>query len=635
MMARSVHCLTPRTHVRSSDEGSSGRPAGTREVGELVGFCRSPGRRAGTCPGPSRDGSAASHLEGLMRYMQLDHLLPLVPDMVPQLCRKDKHRAPPGSSAAGRCAWRAAMAGCIRAARHLGHARGAAGRHRALRRPRRLDRARRAARPRGAQARRRRGGRAHDRRRRGVRRHRQGPRRRRRARAVRRARRPTRTTPSGRSARASGSSRTSPTFAARGRARLGHRRASTSGSASTPGPVVVGARRRGQPRRVRGARRRREHRGPPPVARRARHRPRRRGDVPPRRAAVRRGARRARSSSRARREPVVARPVAAARARAAAPAGSRASRRRLVGRERELAPAREAVDAVLDGQRGGSCSSTGEPGIGKTRLLAELRRVFDDAARRARAGAVARGPVRLLRRVDAVLAVPRSAARLARRPRPTSRSSACASRSAGTVERLFGDRGGRDLAVPRRAARARRSSRTRRRASPSSRPRRCSTARSRSCARCSPGSREDGPVASRSRTCTGPTRPRCSCSSGCSPTPRPRRSCWSSRSRPERDHPSWRAEGGGRARAAAPRRELALEALSGDAGRELLHALVGAGTLPAEMRAADPRAGRGQPVLPRGARPLARRRRRARARRGRAGGSTTPSPSRSRRRSRR
>ena len=35
-------------------------------------------------------------------------------------------------------------------------------------------------------------------------------------------------------------------------------------------------------------------------------------------------------------------------------------------------------------------------------------------------------------------------------------------------------------------------------------------------------------------------------------------------------------------------RELALEALSGDADRELLHALVGAGTLPAELERADP-----------------------------------------------
>ena len=53
-------------------------------------------------------------------------------------------------------------------------------------------------------------------------------------------------------------------------------------------------------------------------------------------------------------------------------------------------------------------------------------------------------------------------------------------------------------------------------------------------------------------------------------------------------------------------REVALEALSGDADRELLHALVGRGTLPDEMRAADPRAGRGEPVLPRGARAVAR-----------------------------
>src|SRR4029453_15080342 len=37
----------------ASIEASSGRPTGTREVGELVGFCRLPGERAGAGgPGP-------------------------------------------------------------------------------------------------------------------------------------------------------------------------------------------------------------------------------------------------------------------------------------------------------------------------------------------------------------------------------------------------------------------------------------------------------------------------------------------------------------------------------------------------------------------------------------------------------
>ena len=58
------------TSTSASDEASSGRPAGTRKVGELVGFCRSPGKRAGDGPRPARDGSAASHLEGLLLFMQ-------------------------------------------------------------------------------------------------------------------------------------------------------------------------------------------------------------------------------------------------------------------------------------------------------------------------------------------------------------------------------------------------------------------------------------------------------------------------------------------------------------------------------------------------------------------------------------
>ena len=51
---------------------------------------------------------------------------------------------------------------------------------------------------------------------------------------------------------------------------------------------------------------------------------------------------------------------------------------RLVGRERELATALEVVDSALAGA-GGILFLTGEPGIGKTRLTAELRRHVEDA----------------------------------------------------------------------------------------------------------------------------------------------------------------------------------------------------------------------------------------------------------------
>jgi hypothetical protein len=45
--------------LRPPKEASSGRPAGTREVGELVGFCRSPGMRAGEVA-PAREGRLSS-----------------------------------------------------------------------------------------------------------------------------------------------------------------------------------------------------------------------------------------------------------------------------------------------------------------------------------------------------------------------------------------------------------------------------------------------------------------------------------------------------------------------------------------------------------------------------------------------
>lgn len=54
-------------------------------------------------------------------------------------------------------------------------------------------------------------------------------------------------------------------------------------------------------------------------------------------------------------------------------------------------------------------------------------------------------------------------------------------------------------------------------------------------------------------------------------------------SRPEYDHPSWRVKEAAARELPHRTREIALEALSGDAGRELLHALVGAGTLPRDV----------------------------------------------------
>jgi ABC-type transport system substrate-binding protein len=53
--------------------------------------------------------------------------------------------------------------------------------------------------------------------------------------------------------------------------------------------------------------------------------------------------------------------------------------------------------------------------------------------------------------------------------------------------------------------------------------------------------------------------------------------------RPERDHPVWRLKEAALRDLPHRASELALEALSGDAGRELLHAMIGPGTMPAEM----------------------------------------------------
>jgi ABC-type oligopeptide transport system substrate-binding subunit/class 3 adenylate cyclase len=54
-------------------------------------------------------------------------------------------------------------------------------------------------------------------------------------------------------------------------------------------------------------------------------------------------------------------------------------------------------------------------------------------------------------------------------------------------------------------------------------------------------------------------------------------------SRPERDHASWRVKEAAARELPHRTQEIALEALSGDAGRELLHALVGEGTLRSDL----------------------------------------------------
>ena len=279
---------------------------------------------------------------------------------------------------------------------------------------------------------------------------------------------------------------------------------------------------------------------------------------------------------------------------------------RLVGRERELATAVEVVDAALAGA-GGILFLTGEPGIGKTRLTAELRRHVEDAsARRAAAPAVDRGPVRLLRRVDAVLAVPGSPALLARRPRgraraPRAARAAADARRACSATRLLevypylGAMLGLSLEPEARERLAE--------LSPEALQYRTFAVIRELLARLA----QDGPVfvVLEDLHWADPTTLQL--------LERLLEDTETSAlllvlsTRPERDHPSWRVKESAARELPHRTREVALEALSGDADRELLHALVGRGHPAGRDGAADPRAGRGEPVLPRGARPVARR----------------------------
>ncbi len=76
--------------------------------------------------------------------------------------------------------------------------------------------------------------------------------------------------------------------------------------------------------------------------------------------------------------PVAAHPVEAAAEGAPKLRGLEGVDTPMVGRERELAVGRAAVDAVLQGT-GGILQLVGEPGIGKTRFLAELHELVDEA----------------------------------------------------------------------------------------------------------------------------------------------------------------------------------------------------------------------------------------------------------------
>ena len=97
---------------------------------------------------------------------------------------------------------------------------------------------------------------------------------------------------------------------------------------------------------------------------------------------------------------------------------------------------------------------TGEPGIGKTQAPLGVPRTCSTRRGAARPPALARGEVRLLRRVDDVLAVPRPRALVARRPRRRA-GDAGAGRAPSQRRAALRRSRPRDQPVPRRDARAR------------------------------------------------------------------------------------------------------------------------------------------------------------------------------------
>ena len=228
--------------------------------------------------------------------------------------------------------------------------------------------------------------------------------------------------------------------------------------------------------------------------------------------------------------PVTAHPVETAAEGAPTVRGLEGVETPMVGRERELAIGRAAVEAVLEGT-GGILQLVGEPGIGKTRLLAELHDLVDEAPVPHAAATWIEG-----RCVSYGESMPYWPFRDllhswlgASADEPELRLRVTLRRHVGTP--LRGPRGP-DRAVPRAPCSASSPTRGRPRTSPSS-PRSAPVPHVRGGTR--PSSRASRTTA-RSwlpwRTCTGRTRPRCSCSSGCSGTPSTPRSCSCSRCAP-------------------------------------------------------------------------------------------------------
>ena len=293
-----------------------------------------------------------------------------------------------------------------------------------------------------------------------------------------------------------------------------------------------------------------------------------------------RGTTAARSSSRAR--PIRSSP---SRSRATAPAArgrsDPGSSARMVGRERELARARGAVDAVAEGT-GGIVFVTGEPGIGKTRMVHELRRAFGATTPRygrslwlegrcvSYGGSIPYWPFRDLLRSWLGVGERRTRAPRAGRPAPPDRPPLRRARrrdGARTSRRCSGSRPppARPIAARRALARGAAVPHVRGRA-----PRR------------SQDWRPTGPVAVALEDLHWADATSLQLLEGAGrATPRTRRCCSSARPARARSSRAWRLKEDVARTLPHRFREVSLEALSGDAGRELLTALVGEDTLPA------------------------------------------------------
>jgi ABC-type oligopeptide transport system substrate-binding subunit/class 3 adenylate cyclase len=252
----------------------------------------------------------------------------------------------------------------------------------------------------------------------------------------------------------------------------------------------------------------------------------------------------------------------------------------LVGRERELASAREARDSVLSGT-GGILYLIGEPGIGKTRLLAELRSMVESSApEHGRAlwiegRCVSYGesmpywPLRDLLRswVGAAADDPELRVRVALRR---------------NVDRLLGARVqdiypylGALLGLTLEPDAARRLAEL----SPEALQYRTFEVLRELLRRLA----EDGPVVVAWEDLHWADATSLQFLERAVVDTETSAILFVLTTRPERDHPSWRVKESTARELPHRTREISLEALSGDAGRELLHALVGAGTLPEEM----------------------------------------------------